>query len=214
MDSGLVVNAASVVLFLYIKGRKHVFAKGASRLALVTFSIMSALWAQTSFVATLLNITSATSCQVVIVFATLFDQIARPSLIQALIWEINKAAKPSTAETGVTQGLLLLRFILGSIFVGFQRPQLDTVCVTRNALLPIGIVVFLVDTVFVAGLLIRVAIAKSSNDAQIAKARKAWKRAIILAITGLGIWTIVSGPELNANEMKGHANRPYSPALP
>lgn len=194
-----------MVLFFHTKNRKVVFTKGASRLALALFSIVSALWALTSFIATLINTGSVGSCQVTIIFATLFDQLARVSLMQALVWEINNITKPSSIEGLIIQGTLLLRFITGSVFVGFQRPQIDVVCITRTSLLPLGVLTFVMDTLLVTVLLARVVLTRPDNDARRTGLKTTWKRTTLLVISGLGIWTMVSSSS-NHTSIKDKAN--------
>lgn len=194
-----------MVLLFFTKNRKIVFTRGASRLALVIFSITSALWALTSFIATLINTGSVGSCQVTIIFATLFDQVARVSLMQALVWEINNTTKPSSVEGLVFQGILLVRFITGSVFVGFQRPQTDIVCITRTSLLSLGVLTFVMDTLLITGLLARVVLARPDNDARRTVLKTAWKRTTFLVTTGLGIWTMVSSNS-NYTTMEDSAN--------
>ncbi|CAM1506437.1 Fc.00g060780.m01.CDS01 [Cosmosporella sp. VM-42] len=192
---GIVVNAASVALFLYIKGHGSSFIRDGPRLALVTFLATSALWAQADFIATLIDTNSTTGCQTAITFASAFDQLARISLVQALFWGANRGIKTSSAEALVSQGLILLRFVLGGIFVGVQRPQLDTICVTRTQVLPLGIAIVVTDGLFAAGLLAK-AVSVGFRVVQGDKTSADRSKAILLTICGLGIWTASSAPML------------------
>ncbi|KAH7013447.1 hypothetical protein EDB80DRAFT_372275 [Ilyonectria destructans] len=192
--SGIVVNAASGAVFLYLKGHASSLLRDGLRLVLVTFLATSALWAQTDFITTLINVNSSTGCQVAIVFASIFDQLARVSLQQAIIWAVDHHGQVPQAESLLTQGAIIMRFILGAVFVGLQRPQLDTVCVTSTSLLPFGVVLLAADLAFTTVILIRVISFGLLKDVQQGTATASRSRAALLTIAGLGIWTAMSAP--------------------
>ncbi|UPK96865.1 hypothetical protein LCI18_007800 [Fusarium solani-melongenae] len=183
---GLVVHAAASTVPIVFKGCSNILRDG-SRLALITFLISSALWAQVDFTSILINAAS-TSCQVTITFASIFDQFARVSVQQSLIWTLNKSTKGSGVDALASQGFVLVRLILGGVFVGFQRPQLGDICLARTSVLPIGIVVSAVDLVFVAALLTRVVSHRNSWEGVVSG------RAALFMTVGLGIWTAASIP--------------------
>ncbi|KAH7275842.1 hypothetical protein B0J15DRAFT_383288 [Fusarium solani] len=183
---GLVVHAAASTVPIVFKGCSNILRDG-PRLALITFLISSALWAQVDFTSILINAAS-TSCQVTITFASIFDQFARVSVQQSLIWILNKSTKGSGVDALASQGFVLVRLILGGLFVGFQRPQLGDICLARTSVLPIGIVVSAVDLVFVAALLTRVISHGNSWEGVVSG------RAALFMTVGLGIWTAASIP--------------------
>ncbi|KAF5008461.1 hypothetical protein FDECE_5250, partial [Fusarium decemcellulare] len=190
---GLVVHAATAAVLLVLKGRAANILRDGPRLALIAFLVASALWAQIDFTAILISIGSRTSCQVAIVFASIFDQVSRVSVQQSLLWVFNKSTKASGTEILVGQAFILLRFILGGVFVGIQRPHLGTVCLARTSILPVGIVVVVLDAVFVILLLAKVISHRKSKDA--------WEgistsqgRAVAYISVGLAIWTGTSTP--------------------
>ncbi|KAF5018342.1 hypothetical protein F66182_9682 [Fusarium sp. NRRL 66182] len=191
---GLVVHAGTAAVFLLINNRASKIVRDAPRLALIVFLVSSALWAQIEFSAFLLEIDSKSGCQIMITFASMFDQFARVSMQQSLLWILSTHSLASLAEIAVAQGFLLLRLILGGVFVGVQRPQLDTVCLTQTSILPIGITVSVVDTAFVAFLLIRVISRGVYSDAQEGVINSSQSRAIALVVLGLIIWTGASAP--------------------
>lgn len=187
--SGIAVNAASAAVFLFFKGHGSSLTRDGLRLVLVTFFTTSALWAQIAFIGTLIDADSTSGCQVAISFSSAFDQLARISIEQAMLWGINKGAQKSSALTTLLpQGFLVLRFILGGIFVGFQRPQMDSICVTSNQILPVGVVVFVVDFVFIAFLVARASSVGLLKDVQKDAGRG---KAILFSLAGLGVWTAV-----------------------
>jgi hypothetical protein len=108
---------------------------------------------------------------------------------QFLLWGVNGGMKVSKLSL-VLQGTLFLRFIIGAVFVGVQRPQFDPVCVASNLVLPIGIVVMVVDVAMVMVLSTKAVLAKNGNDLRPELSRS---NTLILVTAGLGLWTGVSG---------------------
>jgi hypothetical protein len=190
---GLVAHAGTAAIF-FLNKRTSKITRDAPRLALIAFLISSALWAQLQFGAFLLNTDSTSSCQVMIVFASTFDQFARVCMQQSLLWTFSAFSLVSLTEVGIMQGLVVLRLILGGIFVGFQRPQLETVCVTMTAVLPVGITVSVTDTAFMAFLLIRVISRGVYSENQKGAITSNQSRAVAVIVLGFIIWTGTSAP--------------------
>ncbi|KAK5663098.1 hypothetical protein OQA88_6514 [Cercophora sp. LCS_1] len=111
---GIVVNAAAAALFLYTKGHGSAIFRDSQRLVLVLFLFSAALWAQIDFITILLDVT-----------ATVFDQLARFSIEQYLVWAMNNGSKPTVYQM-IPQFIVLGRFVAGAVFTGFTRPQTDT----------------------------------------------------------------------------------------
>lgn len=76
--------------------------------------------------------------------------------------------------------------------MGIQRPQLNTICLTQTSILPVGITVSVVDTAFVAFLLIRVISRGVYSETQRGAISPRQSRAVALVVLGLIIWTGVS----------------------
>ncbi|KKP07141.1 hypothetical protein THAR02_00791 [Trichoderma harzianum] len=188
---GLVVLAASAAIFFFVKASKSPLIRDELRLALSFFLAASALWGILDFATTLVHENSASACQTVISFAAVFDQVARVSVEQFLLWAVNGGIKVTKLSLAM-QGALLVRFILGAIFVGVQRPQFEPVCVARNLILPIGVIVMVTDVAMVAALSTKVVLAKKSNALRPELSRT---NALIFVTAGLGIWTGVSGSD-------------------
>ncbi|KAK1244858.1 hypothetical protein MKX08_004487 [Trichoderma sp. CBMAI-0020] len=207
--SGLVVLAASAAIFFFVKANRSPLLRDELRLALVFFLATSTLWGILEFAATLVphNVTSA--CQVAISFATVFDQLARFSVEQFLLWAVNGGMKVSKLSL-VLQGGLFLRFILGAVFVGVQRPQFDPVCVATNLILPIGIVVMVVDIAMVMILGTKAFLAKKSDAIRPELSRT---NTLILVTVGLGVWTALSTPLFLGLKSTGLAVRTILPAI-
>ncbi|KAK2031430.1 hypothetical protein LX32DRAFT_714010 [Colletotrichum zoysiae] len=184
---GIVIQAATPSVFPLLKGHGSNIFRDGLRLVLITFLISSALWAQIDFIGLTLDPTSTSGCQVVVIFNSVFDQLARFAIEQFLLWTTN--ANASTPAGAVAyQAVLGVRFVLGGVFVGFQKAQIATVCVARNDLLVIGAVVMATDFVIIAMLAFR---ASSIGIKSVQS-----KTAIMWTIVGLAFWTATSVPLL------------------
>lgn len=187
MNSGIVVNAASAAVVFAAKGHSTSLFKDGLRLVLVLFLASSALWAQIGFIATLLNTNAASGCQAVIGFSSAFDQLARVAIEQYLLWAVNSGTKTSVWAL-VPQGLVFLRLILGAVFVGFQRPQFDPVCVNTAQIVALGGAVIGTDAVILASLLIRSFSAGVVQDVREGLPGAARSKGILSVLAGLAVW--------------------------
>ncbi|KAK7421517.1 hypothetical protein QQZ08_009932 [Neonectria magnoliae] len=209
---GLVVNAATGAVFLYLKGHTSSLLRDGLRLVLVVFLTTSALWAQTDFITTLIGVQSAMGCQIAIVFATIFDQLARVSLQQATVWAIGHHDRVTPAESLATQGAIITRFILGGVFVGLQRPQLDNVCVTSTSVLQFGVVLLIIDLGFTAAIFARFISFGLLKDIRQKTDSSPRSRAAFWTIVGLAIWTGTSAPLMLGIKSIDVINRTAVPA--
>lgn len=190
---GIVFQAGAGAFFLYISGQgKKIFRDGL-RLALITFISSSVLWSQISFSATLIEPSAAVGCQVAVISASLFDQLARFAIEQYLLWAINSGLKKAP-DTFVPQALLVIRGIVGGIFVGFQRPQLFPVCQTSNNASAVGIAVAASDAVIILIFVARVFMIGLVQDVREKRPGFQRSKAVIFLLAGLALWTGTSVP--------------------
>lgn len=190
----MVVNAASAALFLFSRGRGSSIFRDGPRLVLITFLLMSALWAFIDFITTVIDTTNGTTgCQVGVIFATLFDQMGRFAMEQYLLWVMVTPGKLS-AGNKVTQALIAARFVVGGVFVGFTRPQVDTFCVARSSVLPVAIVVIVLDGLIIASLAVGAFTSGLVADAREGKASSPRSKCILFVMAGFVIWTAVCSP--------------------
>ncbi|VUC22389.1 unnamed protein product [Clonostachys rosea] len=139
---GIIVNAALILsLGLITRHGASLFRDGV-RLALFAFAVASGLWGLFGFVS--MNVTSSSGCQASLAFAVAFDQVARISFEQFLLWKIIPSSTISFKSL-IPQIILFIRLILAAVFVGFQRPQFVGVCIAQTLVLPLGITVICVD---------------------------------------------------------------------
>jgi hypothetical protein len=129
-----------------------------------------------------------------VTFASTFDQFARVSIQQGLLWIFSTHSLASLTEIAIMQGFLVLRLILGGVFVGIQRPQMAGVCLTMTSIVPVGITVSVIDTAFVAFLLMRIISRGNYSDTQKGSISPGQSRAAALVVLGLVIWTGTSAP--------------------
>lgn len=186
---GLLTNAATAALFLYYRSHGSSIFRDGLRLVLIIFLLSSALWAQIDFITVLLDVSSsAMPCQIATIFATVFDQLARFSIEQYLLWAMNDGAAKLSAGTLIPQLLILARFVAGAIFAGFTRAQTDTFCVATSSVLPVALVVIIMDVVILVLLIVRAfqtgvvgGMKKAGSDAQ-------WNKSILFVMLGFAIW--------------------------
>ncbi|KAF4907329.1 hypothetical protein CGCF415_v007396 [Colletotrichum fructicola] len=192
---GIVLNAASAAVFLFAKGHGSKIFRDGLRLVLITFLASAALWAQIDFAALTIDPTATSGCQVAVIFTTIFDQLARFAIEQYLLWAINSNAKAPTGAI-IPQAVIGTRFVLGAVFVGFQKPQIATVCVSKTDVLPIGVVIMVTDFLIIGMLAFRASSLGLIADAKSGQAGAQGKKAVLWIMGGHGAWTAGSIPML------------------
>lgn len=165
------------------------------RLALIAFLITSGLWALMSLISTLIGDGAITACQVIIVFASVFDQISRVTLEQFLLGAM-KSGFAMSISTFILQAMIVIRFILGGVLIGVQRPQFKLMCVASNLLFPLGIATFVLDLLISAvaiGGIISSGVIKNIRERNSLAPRS---RGLVLIMAGFLVWTTVGNPPL------------------
>jgi hypothetical protein len=186
-----VVNAASAALLLFTRGHGSSIFRDGLRLVLITFLLASALWAQIDFITTVIDTKSGTmSCQVGLIFSTFFDQLGRFAMEQYLLWAMVTPGK-SSAGGMITQVLIATRFVVGGVFVGFTRPQVDAFCVARSSVMPVALTIVALDAVIIASLAARALMTGLVADVREGKASSPRSKCILSVMVGFVIWTAV-----------------------
>lgn len=194
---GVLFNAATAGFVLYIiKSRGLALFRDGLRLALVLFLASSALWAGFEFIETVIDTTATSTCQVAVIFSSLFDQLARVSIEQYLIWVVARDGKKKGLAVLVPQLLLVTRLIVGMVFVGETRVQFNPTCVPLSNVVPISIAVIALDAVILATLAIQSLSKGSSKGEQSNGHGTNRSKSVLLTITGLAIWMGVSSCSL------------------
>lgn len=189
--SGIVANAAPNSIILFLKGHGRSVFQDGPRLLLVIFLCAASLWAFMHFI--VMTTQTSSTCQVTLSFASAFDQLARVSFEQFLLWASFHGPK-LTLTTFLPQGIIILRFILGGVFVGLQRPQLQPVCLSYTLLLPLGITVLVVDTTLLLLFLIKLNWSRSSEGSLTKDQGITRDKKLILSTSAFGVWTALSSP--------------------
>ncbi|KAJ2894756.1 hypothetical protein MKZ38_007241 [Zalerion maritima] len=192
---GIVFNAASAGLFLYIKGHGSSIFRDGLRLVLITFFASAALWAQLSFVATIIDQSATSPCRVALIFTTIFDQLARVAVEQYLLWAVaqHRPGKMTIAQL-IPQILLLGRIIVGGVFVGFTRADFSPVCSPVSTLFPIAIATIALDAIIVAALGVGAFSSGMYEQMRDKKEEAGKSKAVFFSILGLAVWTASSVP--------------------
>ncbi|KAI0104614.1 hypothetical protein F4814DRAFT_431307 [Daldinia grandis] len=180
---GILFNAASAGLVLYAVGHGSAIFRDGLRLVLILFLTSSAAWALIEFLATIIEPTAASMCQVAVVFSSIFDQMARVFIEQYLIW----AARPEKKSIPniVSQVLILVRFGIGMAFIGLTRSDFNPTCVPISSVPPIAIIIIVLDAIILALIAVQVLSSVSTgSDGQ----TPLGKRSVALVIVGLAIW--------------------------
>ncbi|CAK7209926.1 hypothetical protein SCUCBS95973_000611 [Sporothrix curviconia] len=188
---GIVVNAASAALFLHVSSHGSTAVRDGQRLVLTTFLLSAALWAQSDFISIAIDPAATSSCQVGIIFSTLFDQLARFSVEQYLLWAINKGTRSGVQQMAL-QALVVARFVVGCVFVGFSRPQFDPVCVPMSSIMPVAIVTIALDVVLVFAMAIMAIMSGLLSDAREGGPDAGRSKSVLLVIVAFAIWTATS----------------------
>ncbi|KAL6866656.1 hypothetical protein J3F83DRAFT_117442 [Trichoderma novae-zelandiae] len=203
---GLVVLAASTaILFFFVKASRSPLLRNDLRLALSFFLSASAIWAFIELGASLVRQPTST-CQTLILFATVFDQVARVSVEQFFLWAFNGGIKVSTMSL-VLQGVVLVRLVLGAIFVAVQRPQFAPVCVASNMVLPVGVITVAAD-MGIFGVLATKALRARRDNTGLSRSNT-----LIFFTAAFGIWTGLSIPLFLGLESTGYTFRTILPAI-
>ncbi|KAH7040287.1 uncharacterized protein B0I36DRAFT_357608 [Microdochium trichocladiopsis] len=180
----LAASSASLVLFAWKHAAKAL--RDGLRLALISFLALSSAWALTGFITTAANPQSRSACQVAVVFSTLFDQFARFSVEQFLLWAAPVEGAPKALQIG-SQVLLLARLVLGVAYVGLIRPTFDPTCVPRASIPYLAVVLIITDAVIVVLLAIK-AISSGASSSNLSTRSAKQSKSVFLSIAGLAIW--------------------------
>ncbi|KAI6784229.1 uncharacterized protein J7T54_004775 [Emericellopsis cladophorae] len=189
---GIITNGAAAAAVVFLRTSASSLFHDSQRLVLTTFLISAALWALIAFIG--LAIDTPSGCQVAIVFTTAFDQIARTAFVQFLLWAMTGGSKRSWTKF-IPQALVVLRFVLGSVYVGFQRPQFAPVCFSSTRVLPLGASILGVDAIVLSILLITFRTG-SSNGNGCLQVNADRAKVLVLGVAAAAFWTVLSGPML------------------
>ncbi|KAI0830042.1 hypothetical protein F5Y06DRAFT_209330 [Hypoxylon sp. FL0890] len=182
--SGILFNAASAALILYVIGHGSAIFRDGLRLVLILFLASSAAWALVEFLSTVIEPTAPTTCQVAAIFSSIFDQLGRVFVEQYLVWATRGGKKKGLSV--VAQVFVLGRFGVGMAFIGLTGSEFNPTCVPVSKVLPVAIIVIALDVLILTVVAIQVLFIGSTED--MAGTRQAPKRSVTLVAIGLAIW--------------------------
>ncbi len=185
--SGILFNAASTALVLYIRSNGSAIYRDGLRLVLILFFLASLSWALVEFLATLIDPSASTTCQVAVVFSSLFDQFGRVFVEQYLVWAVPKG-DTKTAFSLIPQILVVGRFFVGIAFTAVTRTQFKPTCAPISSIRAVSITSIALDGVIIGLLLIQAfssgAARKEPGSHSIALNYKAAR----LTVVGVALW--------------------------
>jgi hypothetical protein len=146
--SGILFNAASAALVLYVKGHGSAIYRDGLRLVLILFLLSSSSWALVQFLATLIDPSAPSTCQVAVIFSSLFDQFGRVFVEQYLAWAVQKG-EAKTPFSVLPQILIFGRLFVGIAFTAVTRIQFKPTCVPVSSIRAVSFVAIALDAVIV-----------------------------------------------------------------
>ncbi|KAI0169240.1 hypothetical protein GGR52DRAFT_512851 [Hypoxylon sp. FL1284] len=179
---GILFNGASAALLLYVIGQGSAIFRDGLRLVLILFLASSAAWALVEFLSTIIEPTAASTCQVAVVFSSVFDQLGRVLVEQYLVWAVRTPG--NKALSAISQVLVLGRFGVGIAFVALTKNEFNPTCVPVSDVSAIGIVAIITDAIILAMLAARALSTGSIQDIP--------RKNVVLVAAGLGVWTGMS----------------------
>ncbi|KAI0434148.1 hypothetical protein F5Y09DRAFT_279831 [Xylaria sp. FL1042] len=145
---GILFNTASIALVLYTKSHGSAIYRDGLRLVLILFFLTSSSWALVEFLSTLIDPSAISTCQVAVVFSSLFDQFGRVFVEQYLAWAVPKG-DTKTVFSLVPQILVFGRFFVGIAFTAVTRTQFKPTCAPITSIRAISIASIALDGVII-----------------------------------------------------------------
>ncbi|KAJ8132659.1 hypothetical protein O1611_g961 [Lasiodiplodia mahajangana] len=184
---GILFNAASAALVLHVKGHGSAIYRDGLRLVLILFLLTSSSWALVEFLSTLIEPSATSTCQVAVIFSSVFDQFGRVFVEQYLVWAVPKGDAKAVFSL-VPQILVFGRLFVGIAFTAVTRTQFKPTCAPVSSIRAVAITTIALDTVIVGLLAVQ---AFSSGSAR----KDTGSNSIILRIktirfvvVGVAVW--------------------------
>lgn len=188
--SGILFNAASAALVLYVKGHGSAIYRDGLRLVLILLLCASSSWAFVEFLATLIDPSAASTCQVAVVFSSLFDQFGRVFAEQYLVWAVPKG-DVKTVLSLVPQILVFGRFFVGIAFTAVTRTQFKPTCAPVSSIRAVSITTITLDAVIIGLLSIQAFASGQAITSAGSHSITPNTRTVRLAVVGVAVWWAV-----------------------
>ncbi|KAI1737421.1 hypothetical protein F4680DRAFT_213812 [Xylaria scruposa] len=182
---GILFNAASGALVIHVKGHGSAIYRDGLRLVLILFLLTASLWALVEFLATLIEPSATSTCQVAVVFSSLFDQLGRVFVEQYLAWAVPKG-DTKTIFSLVPQILVFGRLFVGIAFTAVTRTQFKPTCAPISSIRAVSITTIALDAVII-GLLSVQAFASGSKTSS-SRSTAPRTGTVRLVVVGVAVW--------------------------
>ncbi|KAI0443471.1 hypothetical protein F4803DRAFT_310791 [Xylaria telfairii] len=184
---GILFNAASGALVIYVKGHGSAIYRDGLRLVLILFLLTSSLWALAEFLATLIDPSATSTCQVAVIFSSLFDQFGRVFAEQYLVWAIPKG-DAKTVFSLVPQILVFGRFFVGIAFTAVTRAQFKPTCAPISSVRAVSITTIALDAVIIGFLSVQAFSGGLATKNPSSRSTTQKTRTVRLIVAGVAIW--------------------------
>lgn len=186
--SGILFNAASGALVIYVKGHGSAIYRDGLRLVLILFLLTSSLWALVEFLATLIDPSATSTCQVAVIFSSLFDQFGRVFAEQYLVWAVPKG-DAKTVFSLVPQILVFGRFFVGIAFTAVTRAQFKPTCAPISSVRAVSITTIALDAVIIGFLSVQAFSGGLATKNPSSRSTTTLKtRTVRLIVVGVAVW--------------------------
>ncbi|KAI0201549.1 hypothetical protein F4808DRAFT_104041 [Astrocystis sublimbata] len=184
---GILFNAASGALIIHVKGHGSAIYRDGLRLVLVLFLLTTLLWALVEFLSTLIDSSATSTCQVAVIFSSLFDQFARVFAEQYLAWAVPKGDAKSVFSL-IPQVLVFGRLLLGIGFTAVTRTQFKPTCVPLSSITAVSVATIALDAVIIAFLSIQAFSSGSTTKVTSTHSINPSTKTVRLVAVGVAVW--------------------------
>ncbi|TGJ88575.1 hypothetical protein E0Z10_g207 [Xylaria hypoxylon] len=184
---GILFNAASAALVLYIKGHGSAIYRDGLRLVLILFLFTSSSWALVEFLATLIDPSATSTCQVAVIFSSLFDQFGRVFVEQYLVWAVRKG-DAKTPFSLLPQILVFGRLFVGIAFTAVTRPQFKPTCAPISSIRAVSFTAIALDAVIIGLLAIQAFSGSMAGKESNSRSPTQNSKTARLIVVGVALW--------------------------
>ncbi|KAI1108142.1 hypothetical protein F5Y14DRAFT_460116 [Nemania sp. NC0429] len=188
---GILFNSASAALVLYIKGHGSAIYRDGLRLVLILLLFASSSWAFVEFLATLIDTSAPSTCQVAVVFSSLFDQFGRVFAEQYLVWAV-PGSDVKTVLSLVPQILVFGRFFVGIAFTAVTRTQFNPTCAPVSSIRAVSITTITLDAIIIGLLSIQAFVGGRAKTSVGSHSKKPNIQTVRLTVLGVAVWWATS----------------------
>ncbi|KAI0419337.1 hypothetical protein F5X98DRAFT_75300 [Xylaria grammica] len=184
---GILFNAASAALVLYVKGHGSAIYRDGLRLVLILFLLTSISWALVEFLATLIDPSATSTCQVAVIFSSLFDQFGRAFVEQYLTWAVRKGDN-KTPFSLLPQILVFGRFFVGIAFTAVTRTQFKPTCAPISSIRAVSFTTIALDAAIIGLLAAQAFSSGTTGKGPDSHSTTLGNKAARLIVVGLALW--------------------------